>query len=293
MFGIQGGRQRVAEWALLVGLTVAVVAQPFEVQAQQEPDRLRDRGPGLPTSMFGTYIQRGELLVYPFFEYYYDNNAEYSPNELGFGLDQDFRGKFRASEGLIFLGYGFSDRLAVEFEAAVISAKQQKSPNDPSSMPAEVKESGVGDVEGQIRWRWNRETESRPEIFSYFETVFPVQRGTEKRLIGTRDWEFKLGGGIVRGFQWGTATVRLAAEYDGAEESITALGEYAVEYLRRVSPGLQLFAAIEGTEDEVELITEAQVFLRPNLLLKLNNAFGLTSKATDWAPEIGVMFSFR
>jgi hypothetical protein len=24
-----------------------------------------------------------------------------------------------------------------------------------------------------------------------------------------------------------------------------------------------------------------------------HNAFGLTSKAPDWAPEIGVMFSFR
>jgi hypothetical protein len=276
-----------------LALGLMALAQPSGAWGLQAFDRSRDRGPGLPTSMFGTYIQRGELLVYPFFEYYYDNNAEYSPSELGFGLDQDFRGKFRASEGLIFLGYGLSDRLAVEFEAAIISAKQQKAANDPSSMPAEVKESGVGDVEAQFRWRWNRETESRPEIFSYFETVFPVQRGTEKRLIGTRDWEFKLGGGIVRGFRWGTATVRLAAEYDGAEESITALGEYAVEYLRRISPGLRLFGAIEGTEDEVELIAEAQVFLRPNIFLKLNNAIGLTSKATDWAPEIGVMFSFR
>ncbi len=26
--------------------------------------------------------------------------------------------------------------------------------------------------------------------------------------------------------------------------------------------------------------------------LKLNNGFGLTSKATDFAPEAGVMFSF-
>jgi hypothetical protein len=278
-------------WTLLVAFALVGFSQS-EAAAQVGFDRARDRGHGIPTSMFGTYIQRGELLVYPFFEYYYDNNAEYSPNELGFGLDQDFRGKYRASEGLIFLGYGLSDRLAVEFEAAVISARQEKSPDDPSAMPAELKESGIGDVEGQVRWRWNRETESRPEVFSYFETVFPVQRGTEKRLIGTRDWELKLGGGIVRGFRWGTATLRLAAEYDGAEVSI-ALGEYAVEYLRRVSPGLRLFGAIEGSEDEVELIAEAQVFLRPNIFLKLNNAVGLTSKATDWAPEIGVMFSFR
>jgi hypothetical protein len=36
-----------------------------------------------------------------------------------------------------------------------------------------------------------------------------------------------------------------------------------------------------------------QVALGRNAVLKLNNAFGLTSKATDWAPEIGVLFRFR
>lgn len=32
--------------------------------------------------------------------------------------------------------------------------------------------------------------------------------------------------------------------------------------------------------------------MTPNISLKLNNAVGVTSKATDWAPEIGVMISF-
>ncbi|MGE5860715.1 MAG: hypothetical protein ACM34J_09190, partial [Ignavibacteria bacterium] len=41
--------------------------------AQELPEYLKDRGPGIPTSMFGTYIKKGELLLYPFFEYYYDN----------------------------------------------------------------------------------------------------------------------------------------------------------------------------------------------------------------------------
>jgi hypothetical protein len=240
--------------------------------------------------MFGTYIQRGEFLLYPFFEYYHDKDAEYSPDELGYGLDADYRGPYRASEALLFLGYGVSDRLALELEAAVISAKQTKAADDPSGMPATVEESGLGDVEGQLRWRWNRETDRGPEVFSYFETVFPLQK--QKRLIGTQDWEFKLGTGLVRGFAWGTATVRAAVEYDAAEGT-AALGEYAVEYLRRLSPSLRLFGAVEGSEDEIELIMEAQWALRPNVVLKLNSAFGLTSKATDWAPEIGVMFSFR
>jgi len=283
-------RTWLARVACLVALAVTHVGFPRHTYAQPPLDRSRDRGPGIPTSMFGTYVRRGEFLLYPFFEYYHDKDAEYSPDELGYGIDADYRGPYRASEGLIFLGYGVSDRLALEFEAAVITATQTKAPDDPSAMPATVEESGLGDVEGQVRWRWNRETDRRPEVFSYFETVFPLQK--QKRLIGTQDWEFKLGTGLVRGFAWGTATVRAAVEYD-AEEGTAALGEYAVEYLRRVSSAIRLFAAVEGSEDEVELITEAQWAFRPNVVLKVNSAFGLTSKATDWAPEIGVMFSFR
>jgi hypothetical protein len=78
----------------------------------------------------------------------------------------------------------------------------------------------------------------------------------------------------------------------GYAEGAVEPGEYAVEYLRRVSRRLRVFAGVEGTQDEVELITEAQVFLTSKIVLKLNNAFGLSSKATDWAPEIGLMFSF-
>ena len=72
-----------------------------------------------------------------------------------------------------------------------------------------------------------------------------------------------------------------------------ALGEYAAEYLKRLSPKLRVLVAVEGDQDEVEQITEAQWFIRRNIYIKLNNSFGLTSKATDWAPELGVMFSFR
>jgi len=278
-------RNRLAR--LLGGTLLLAAAAASLAAAQQSVDRARDRGAGIPTSMFGIYIEPGQVLLYPFFEYYRDSNAEYKPAELGYGLDRDFRGKYRASEGLIFLGWGISDRLAIEFEAAVISATQHKSPADTSAMPARLEESGLGDVEGQLRWRWNRESESRPEIFSYFETVFPLQKA--KKLIGTQDWELKLGTGVVRGFGWGTGTVRFGLAWaEGAFE----LGEYAVEYLRRVSPLLRVYAGIEGSEDEVELITETQWTLAPRVLLRLNSAFGLTSKATDWAPEVGLLFTF-
>jgi hypothetical protein len=278
-------------------LTLALLAGPDPAVAQTEakpptaaPDRLRDRGEGLPTSMFGTYIRRGELLLYPFYEYYRDGNFEYSPSELGAVGEDDYRGRYRANEGLVFVSYGFTDNLAVEFEAAVISASLDKSSDDPSALPLRIEESGLGDIEGQIRWRWNRETDRRPEIFSYGEVVVPHNR--DKVLIGTPGWELKYGMGVIRGFRWGTMTARAAVEYDEASSSHFDLGEYAVEYLRRISPRWRVYAGLEGTQDELSLIGEVQWFVTPNVFVKINNGLGLTSKATDWAPEVGVAFSF-
>jgi hypothetical protein len=253
------------------------------------PAHLRDRGEGQPLSMFGTYIQKGQCIFYPFFEYYLDKNAEYAPDELGASDDQDYRGEYHATEGLIFLAYGVTDRLALEFEGAVIDAKLETASNDPSGLPPEIKDSGVGDVEGQVRWRWNREQADLPEFFSYFETVFPTN--DEGSLIGTSDFEFKFGSGLVRGFSFGTMTVRAAVDYSKSEKS-WGLGEVALEYLRRLSPEWRVYGGFEGTEDEIELITEAQWHFSELAFLKLNNAFGVTSKATDWAPEVGVAFTF-
>jgi hypothetical protein len=270
--------------SLISGFSLSAIAQ------EALPEYLQDRGEGIASSMFGIYIQKGELIFYPYYEYYHDNDAEYKPAELGFGVDEDFRGKFRAHEGLIFFGYGISDRLALEAEAAVIDATQHKAGNDPSNMPARLSESGLGDVESQLRWRWSKETSRRPEWFSYFETVFPLQKN--KKLIGTQDWEFKLGAGMIKGLRWGTVTARTAVEYNRGESKVE-LGEYAVEYLKRVSNKLRIYTGVEGAQDEVELITEAQVFLTPQIILKLNNAFGVTSKATDYAPEVGILFYLR
>jgi len=249
----------------------------------------KDRGTGIPLSMFGTYVKKGQIYIYPFLEYYRDKDFEYKPEELGYGVDEDYFGKYRATEGLIFLGYGITDWLAVEIEAAVIKAKLEKSDDDISQMPNTIEESGLGDVEGQIRWRWFGETERRPELFSYFETVFPLQK--DKVLIGTQDWEFKLGAGIAKGFRFGTMTVRVAGEYDRSEDKFE-MGEFALEYLKKLSRHWRIYLGTEGTQDEVEAITEVQLHLNRHLFFKFNNAFGVTKKATDWAPEVGVVFSF-
>lgn len=281
---------RIIFLLLLLVLTASgALLEPGLARGTDLPYYLRDRGEGVPTSMFGTYINKGELIVYPFFEYYVDDDMEYEPAELGYGLTTEFRGKYRASEGLLFVAYGITDWLALELEGAVIEASLETASDDPSGAPDKIEESGTGDVEGQLRLRLARENESRPEVFTYFEAVSPQQK--DKVLIGTPDWEFKLGTGLIKGFSWGTATFRVAGEYS-LEESKFELGEYALEYLRRLSPSWRVYAGIEGAQDEVELITELQWHITPSVFLKLNNALGVTSKATDWAPEVGCVFHF-
>ena len=49
---------------------------------------------------------------------------------------------------------------------------------------------------------------------------------------------------------------------------------------------------IATSRQEVELITEAQLHLWPRSIIILNGAIGLTKKATDFAPEVGIMFVF-
>lgn len=253
------------------------------------PTYLKDRGTGMPTTLFGTYIRGGDWIVYPFFEYYRDQNREYKPSELGFAGEMDFRGRYRASEGLLYIGYGVTDDLAFEVEAAVIKATLHKSAEDFSALPARLEASGLGDIDAHLLWRWRREDERRPEFFSFVKVAFP-RRGIDP-LIGTSDWEVGLGTGLIRGFGWGTVTVRAAIEYAAGSTSEFDVGEYAVEYLKRLSPKWRLYAAVEGTQDEVSLITEVQWHLTRNVFLRLNNGFGLTSKATDWEPEVGILFT--
>jgi len=274
---------------LTAHIVACLLILPGESPAQDLPYYLYDRGTGIPTSQFGTYVREGELLIYPFYEYYSDNNLEYEPADFGYNSSDELRGQYRAHEGLIFFAYGISDRLALEFEAGIISAELTKAQNDPSIPPDQIVESGLSDVEGQVRWRWNFENKDTPELFSYFEYVLPT--GEKNSLIGTSSWELKLGTGLIKGFHWGTMTARLSLEYDAGENKLGS-GEYALEYLKRISTKFRLFGMIEGTEDEIVLIPEIQWFITPDIFLKVNNGFALTSKATDLAPEIGIMFSF-
>lgn len=275
----------------VLALLLALMVAPAIAAAQDDQPWLRDRGPGVRTSMLGTYVRHGELLVYPFFEYYADHDLEYKPSELGYGpSNTDYRGRYRASEGILFFGYGVGPDLALEFETAIIDATLETAANDTSAgKPAEVHEAGLGDVEGQIRWRFQRETARRPELYTFFETVFPLQ--SDRHLIGTQEWEFSSGVGFVRGYRWGTLTLRASVEFVPEANPQLDAGEYGIEWLRRFSPHWRVAAAIEGVQlDEVSLITEVQYHFGRHAYLKVNSSVGLTQNATDFAPEIGIMF---
>lgn len=276
-------------WIALSLLAVGTIGRPTP-SLGQEPEYLRDRGPGIATSMFGTYVRKGELLFYPFYEYYYDRNLEYEPFDFGLTSQQEYRGRYEAHEKLLFLAYGISEKLAVEFEAGVISAVFDKSPRDNSPLPSHIERSGVNDVEGQIRYRFNRETATTPEYFSYFETVFPT--GEKYSLIGTSDLQLKLGVGRIKGYSWGTFTVRGAIDYDAGSKGF-GLGEISFEYLKRLSDRVRFFTQLEGTQDEWGLVPEIQLMFGRYGYLKLGTGIGLTSKATDIAPEVGFMFTLN
>ncbi len=284
--------------ALLALCAVSFTAMPQEQSptvGQPPLDRLRDRGPGIPTSLFGTYIESGQWMLYPFLEYEKNDDEEYSPQELGYPRpgfvgEEEFFGEATQEELVLFLGYGISDALAFEFEAELYaSATFNKSPIDTSPVPARLEESGFAGAEAQLRWMWREETLERRALYSFFEVEFPFQ--DRKVLIGAQDVELAAGIGFIRGYSWGTLNGRVSITYDGEEDKLE-LGEYALEYLKRLNDRWRLVATLEGEDDEIALIGEAQLTLRPGAILKLNSGFGLTEKAVDFAPEIGVLFTF-
>jgi hypothetical protein len=274
-------------WSFAVG-TSAGAAEP---EGDSSPSFLRDRGAGVTTSLFGTYVNKGQWLLYPFYEYERNSSEEYHGSELGFTGDLDYLGESTVHEAGLFVAYGLAEDLAVELEGVLYeNATLERAPDDTTTgMPDRLEESGFGSVEAQLRWRFRRETQRSPEWFCNFEVGFPFQR--DKVLIGESDWEFAIGLGAVKGFPWGTLTPRISLAYDGSEEEF-GLGEYAVEYLKRLSDTWRVVATIEGEDDEISLIGEVQWHVRPNVIIKLNSGFGVTAKSPDVAPEVGVMFVF-
>jgi hypothetical protein len=259
------------------------------------PQHLRDRGLGLPTSLPGTYVERGQLLLFPYVAYTRDANMEYQPSALGYGSQtDDYRGEYWSTQAQFFLAYGVTDWLALEVETSRIHARFDKAPSDTSAVPARIDETGLADFEAQLRVRVARERGSRPEVFASLEIIPPQQQG--KTLIREAPLDVKGGIGIIRGYRWGTLTFRTTVEYNHDDQAWD-LGETSLEYLKQVSSAARLLVAIEGGEggapDDYALVTGLRWRLRPGLFLKFDNALGLQSKATDLESQVGLLFELH
>jgi hypothetical protein len=276
----------IAAGHLLAAMLMTSSLQTFA----QEPAYLADRGDGIRTSLIGTYVRPKEFVFYPFYEYTRTRNFEYTPSEVGGVGNTDFQGKKYEREFLVFLGYAFSDSLLVEFESALHSTVEfRKAPDDTSNAPAQLRESGLGDTEAQIRWRIAKETETRPDVTAFFETVFPFQRS--KKLLGTQDWQFASGVVLTKGYPFGALSLRGGLGYDRGDRKFK-VGEYAIDYLKKLSPAWRVALSLEGHESELSIIGEVQYTLSKDAILKINSGFGLSSKDRAFAPEIGVLFRF-
>ena len=271
----------------------AGLAHAVHAQAHALASSWGDRGAGVPASMFGTYVSRGQLLVFPFLAYTTDHNREYEPAQLGGGPDGAFLGKYKNSAAQIFVAYGLTDWLALELEGSVLSATLDRSPSDPSGTTRRISESGLSDIEGHVRMRLARENGTRPELFAFLEVQAPSQRN--KLIIGDDAWDLKPGIGAVRAFPWGTMSIRTTVEYN-RDDTHWDLGESSIEYLRRLSPAWRVYAGIEGGEtggpDEWELNLGVHWSVTRLLTVRVDNGVGISAKANDWSPQIGVLFTW-
>jgi hypothetical protein len=279
-------RCHLAAFLLALGVHGALGAEPAEA--------LADRPEGIPTSLLGTYIRPREFLVYPFFEYTRHNKFEYKPAELGVraaGDQEEFRGKTAQREYLLFLAYAFSDSFALEFESALHSSLEFiRAGDDRTGTPDKLRESGLGDTEINLRWRYAKETAQRSDITFFLKTVFPLQK--DKKLLGSRDWEFEPGVVLTKGYPFGTVAVRGALSYSSGERKID-FAEWGIDYLRRLGGRWRLALSLEGQQaDEISVIGELQYAIARNAVLKLNAGIGLTEKAANIAPEIGILLRF-
>jgi len=289
-------RYPIRRFALLfgLGLSLAVAGIPGRVAAQDKAqlEEYRETGRGIQTSAFGTYVHKGELLVYPYFSHTIDHNREYQPDIFGVGGVVDYRGRFWSSETGVMVSYSWTNWLALEFTTAYMTASLEKDPSDTYATPAKTKESGPGDAEGQIRVRCLKENARMPELFAYLEVTAPTQQS--KVLIGDEKWDVKPGFGFARGFSWGTLTIRTTGEYNQSE-SKADLGETSIEYLKRLSPSFQMFLGFEGGEggplDEWHVVSDLQWRLSKRVSLKVDNTVGVMSKSNDWEPHIGLLFT--
>ncbi len=276
-------------------LTALLLLCAAPALAQETPvaRSFADRGTGIPASLFGTYIEQGRLMLYRSSKYLRDADHQYQPTEFGAGPDVDIRARLRSWSAQLWVGYGVTNWLAVEMEAAYVHARLDRAPGDtfPTGLPRE--ESGIADIEGQFRTRLRTESRRTPELFAYAEVVIPTQ--TRSVLVGEPDFDIKPGIGFVKGTGVGTVQGRLGLEYNHRESKLD-FGEVSLEWIRRFSPAVRTHIILEGGETGAlaiwEQIPGILVTLTRRESLKFDSQIGLSSKSPDWVLQGGLMIAF-
>ncbi len=282
---------KAAVLAVLCGISLG----PHSAGAEDAPTTygLRDRGPGVPTSLTGIYLERGEWLGAASYQDLENRGFQYSPDEFGIADENDYLGKYTSSGGIFFLGYGISESLAVGLRVTGGSTKLAKASDDPSAMPSEIKESGIGEVAPELTWRFMTETASRPELYTYVSVLIP--HDSDKNLIGTEDWVILPGIGLNRGFSWATLSARMDFEYDTASTSALDFGKWTIEGQRRFSDAWWLSAGLQGQVgggnnfDEVWQTTYLQWSASPHVTVRFGSRIGLTTMTEGWTGELGIV----
>ena len=282
-----------AKAAVLAVLCGIILCPDSAVAEDASSYGLRDRGPGVSTSLTGIYVNDGEWLGSATYQNLENRGFQYAPEEFGFPDENDYLGKYKFSGGIFFAGYGLSDSVSLGLKVTGGSAKFNKASDDPSALPAEVKESGLGEVAPELTWRFMRETASRPELFTYVSVLIP--HDSDNRLLGTEDWVVLPGIGINRGFSWATLSARMGFEYDTASTSTLDFGQWTVEGQRRFSDAWWLSAGLVGTVgggnnfDEVWQTTYVEWSANPHVTVRFGSRIGLTTMTEGWTGELGIV----
>ena len=244
--------------------------------------------PGVPTSLAGTGIARQELLVIPSFEHSRNRGFQYNPEEFGYGPGHDYHAERRTTEGTVFVGYGLTRNVAVEFEAGRGAVELRKSADDTTAMPARLRESGTTGVTARISWLMRPESAGRAAWFGFVDASLPHDRA--RSLIGRRGVSWLVGVGAERTSRWGTVSARHSFEWDTASISPLDWGEFAVSWNRDVRRHTRATGAIEGQLDEIWLVLQVDQALGRRLSARFRNGVGLTRTASGLAPEAGLMW---
>lgn len=285
-------KTQAAALGILCGMGLChMVARADDVPGSAE--YLRDRGPGVPTTLTGIYLDQDEWLGAASYQHLENRGFQYSPEEFGFADANDYLGKYESSAGILFVGYGFSNSLGLGLKVTGGSIKLTKASDDLSAMPAEMKESGISAIAPELTWRFMTETAHRPELYAIVAVLIPQNRDTA--LIGTPDWFVLPGIGLNKGFSWATLSARMNFEYDAASESTIDFGTWSIEGQRRFSDAWWVSAGLEGQVgggsnfDEAWQTTFVQWYAGPHVAVRFGSRIGLTQMTEGWTGEIGLV----